>query len=177
MFSDPIKNLKAFGLREDMIVAELGAGTGFYSIAAASLVPNGKVYAIEIQKDYVATIKNKATEGGIKNLECFWGNIEKNGGTKIGDNIVDAVIASNIFFQVENKDRFIQEAKRIMKSGARLLLIDWSETSAIGPSQNMMITKIKARELFEQKGFVFEHEIDAGEHHYGMIFNILKNEI
>ena len=52
MFADPIKNLKQLGLREDMIVADLGAGTGYYSIAASSLVPKGKVYAIEVIKEY-----------------------------------------------------------------------------------------------------------------------------
>ena len=37
MFTDPVKNLKQLGIRDDMIVADLGAGTGFYSIAAAAL--------------------------------------------------------------------------------------------------------------------------------------------
>ncbi|MEJ0002237.1 MAG: methyltransferase domain-containing protein [bacterium] len=79
MFSDPLKNLRAFGLREDMIVADLGAGTGFYALAAASLVPSGKVYAIEIQKDYLATIQNKAKEAKVANLECIWGQHRKAG--------------------------------------------------------------------------------------------------
>ena len=53
MFTDPVKNLKAFGLREDSIVADLGAGTGYYSVAAGALVPRGKVYAVELQKDFL----------------------------------------------------------------------------------------------------------------------------
>ena len=85
MFSDPVKNLKQFGLRENMIVADLGAGTGFYSIAAAKMVPNGKVYSIEIQKDYINTIRNKAAELNLENLECLWGNLEEKGGSKIKD--------------------------------------------------------------------------------------------
>ena len=177
MFSDPLKNLKTLGLKENMLVADLGAGTGFYSIAAASLVPNGKVYAIEIQRDYVATIQNKAKEARLNNVECFWGDIEKVGGTKIKDNIIDVVIASNILFQVENKDRFITEAKRILKPECKLLLIDWLDESPLGPSNNSIVTKIKARELLETKGFIFERDIDAGAHHYGMIFELKKNEI
>lgn len=97
MFTDPIKNLKQFGLREDMIVADLGAGTGFYSIAVAEMVPHGKVYAIDIQKDFLTTIKNKIKEKNLCNIECFWGDIEKIEGTKIGNKIADAVIVSNVF--------------------------------------------------------------------------------
>src|SRR3989344_5519467 len=121
MFSDPVKNLKALGLRENSIVADLGAGTGFYSIAAGHMVPKGKVYAVEIDKEYLSTIKNKAKEAHVNNVEILWGNIEKRGGTKIGDGIVDAVIASNVFFQVEDKDELIKEIKRILKIGGKVL--------------------------------------------------------
>ena len=167
MFTDPVKNLKAFGLKEDNIVADLGAGTGFYSIAAGMLVPQGKVYAVEINKDFLATIKNKATEAHLNNVEILWGDIEKMEGTKIGNGIVDAVIASNVLFQVEDKDKFVEEIKRILKQKGRVLLIDWSESSIMGATT--IIPKNKAREMFEKKGFVLERDINAGEHHYGMI--------
>ncbi len=166
MFADPLKNLKAFDLRENMIVADLGAGTGFYSVAAASLVPHGKVYAVEVQKDFLEKIKAKILESRLNNIETLWGDIEKIGGTKIKDGIVDAVIASNVLFQVEEKEKFIDEARRILKSGGRLLLIDWS--SNVGHIEKM-IPKNQAREMFERKSFVWERDIDAGINHYGMI--------
>ena len=169
MFSDPIKNLKQLGIREDMIVADLGAGTGFYSIAAGGLVPKGKVYAIEIIKDYVVTIKNKAKEAHLHNVDCFWGNIEKIGGTKIRDGLADLVIVSNILFQVEDINTFIQEIKRILKIGGKILFIDWSEASILGPKKDKVIPKEKVVELFNKKGIFFDRDFDAGEHHYGMI--------
>jgi len=172
MFSNPIKNLRTFELREDNIVADLGAGTGFYSVAAGHMVPRGKVYAIEVVKDFLETIKNKVKEAHLNNVEIIWGNIEKIGGTKIGDNIIDAVIASNVLFQVEDKDKFIEEMKRILKPKGRVLLIDWSESSIMG-AKIMAVPKNKAREMFERKGFVLERNINAGEHHYGMI--LIKN--
>jgi ubiquinone/menaquinone biosynthesis C-methylase UbiE len=168
MFTDPVKNLKKLGLRENDIVADLGAGTGFYSVAAGAIVTGGKVYAVEIQKDFLEKIKYKISEAHLTNVETIWGNVEKLGGTKLGDGIVDAVIASNILFQVEQKDKFIDEIKRILKPKGKVLLIDWSESSIMGKVS--LIPKNKAREMFEKKGFVFEREIDAGEHHYGIIF-------
>ena len=168
MFTDPVKNLKALGLREDNIVADLGAGTGFYSVAAGHMVPKGKVYAVEVVKEFLATISSKAKDARLSNVETIWGNIEKKGGTKLKDNIIDAVIASNVLFEVEDKVQFIEEIKRISKKGGRVLLIDWStEPHAI--KLKTAIPKHKAREMFEQKGFIFERDIDAGNHHYGMI--------
>lgn len=168
MFSDPIKNLKAFGLGEDNIIADFGAGTGYYSVAAGKMVPRGKVYAVEIQKDFLATIRNKVKEMHLRNVECLWGNIEKLGGTSIRDGIVDAVVASNVLFQVEDKEKFILEIKRILKPKGRVLLIDWS-TDSSAMSLKTAIPKNKAREMFERKGFIFERDINAGAHHYGMI--------
>ncbi len=170
MFTDPVKNLKAFGLREDMIVADMGAGSGFYTIPAAEMVPKGKVYAIEIQKDFLTTIKNKAAEAHLDNIECLLGDVEKIGGTKIKDKVVDVVISSNILFQIEDKDKFIEEAKRILKPGGKILLIDWSDSpSSIGLGFDKIVPKYTAREMFEKNGFIWERDISALEHHYGMI--------
>lgn len=168
MFTDPVKNLRALGLREDSILADLGAGTGYYSIVAGRIVIKGKVYAVEIVKDFLATIKNKITEARLDNVEIIWGNIEKLGGTKIGDGIVDAVIASNVLFQVEDKNKFIMEIKRILKSGGRVLLIDWSAEKG-GISPKGALPKDRMRGMFEEKGFILDREIDAGSHHCGMI--------
>ncbi|MFA5791492.1 MAG: class I SAM-dependent methyltransferase [Candidatus Paceibacterota bacterium] len=167
MFTDPIKNLKAFQLKENDIVADLGAGTGFYSIALGTLIPKGKVYAVELQKDFLEIIKDKVKDAHLDNIEILLGNVEKLGGTKIGDSIVDVVIASNILFQVEDKDQFLLEMKRILKPNGRVLFIDWIESSVM--DRKIIIPKNKARQMFEKKGFVLEREIDAGEHHYGMI--------
>ncbi len=146
-----------------MIVADLGAGSGFYTIPAAEMASTGKVYAIEIQKDFLITIKNKALEAHLNNVECLLGDVEKIGGTKIKDKIVDAVIASNILFQVEDKDKFIEETKRILKPGGKLLLMDWSDnSSSIGSGFSKIIPKNKAREMFEEKGFVWQSRYKCG---------------
>lgn len=171
MFTDPVKNLKAFGLREDNIVADLGAGTGYYSVAAGALVPKGKVYAVELQKDFLDTIRKKVTETHLHNVEIILGDVEKPGGTKIGDGMVNAVIASNILLQIENKEKFIEEIKRILKPQGRVLLIDWSESSFM--SKKIVVPKEKTKEMFIKKGFTIDREIDAGAHHYGMI--LIKN--
>ncbi len=171
MFADPVKILRDFGIADGMIVADLGAGSGFYSLAAARMAHNGKVYAIEVQKDFVHSLKDKAKLEGVSNIECLWGDIEKIGGTKIGDRVADVVIISNVLFLAENKKKLIEEAYRILKLGGRVLFIDWADSaSSLGPKGDRVIKKDQARALFEAEKFSHDRDIDAGVHHYGMIF-------
>ena len=172
MFSDPVKNLRALGLHESDIVADLGAGTGYYALAAAHIVTRGKVYAVEIEKEFLHTIKNKTKEAHLSNVEIIWGNVEKIGGTKIGDSITDAVIASNILFQIEHKDSFVEEIKRILKPKGPVLLVDWSSDSPLMGAKHA-VPQAKAREIYEKKGFLWQRDINTGEHHYGMILSKL----
>lgn len=169
MFANPVKILKQLDLREHMIVADLGAGTGFYSIGASHIVTSGKVYAIEINKDYLKTITNKIKEAHLSNVDIIWGDIEKKRGTKLAEGIADAVIASNVLFQVEDKPGFISEIIRILKPRGKVLLVDHDSSVLSGKDLSRFVSKEKARSMFEEQGFLFERYIDSGEHHYGMI--------
>jgi len=117
-FSNPEENIKALGIYEGMIIADLGAGTGSYTIPLAEKVgESGRVYAVEVQKEFLANIKNTAAARGLKNVEVFWGDIERLGGTKIKDGAVDAAVIANVLFQAEDKSGLIREAKRLHPEG------------------------------------------------------------
>ncbi len=172
MFSNPEKNVAQLGLREGMIVADFGSGTGFYARAASARVGHtGKVYAIEVQKELVKSFEDELKKSSLKNIECIWGDIEKVGGTKIAEHTMDAVILSNVLFQVSDKLGLIDEAKRILKSDGKVLVVDWSESfGGMGPQSSDVFTKSKAEEFFSKRGFKFVEYINAGTHHYGIIF-------
>jgi SAM-dependent methyltransferase len=82
---------------------------------------------------------------------------------------VDIAICSNILFQVEDKEKFILEIKRILKNEGKVLFIDWADASILGPKKDKIISKDKVTEMFKNKGFKYDRDISAGEHHYGMI--------
>lgn len=170
-FTNPEDNIRALGVHAGMYIADLGAGIGAYTIPFAEKVgETGRVYAVEVQKDFLTNIKNEVTARGIKNVELLWGDIERLGGTKIKDEGVDVVVASNVLFLAEDKPGLLREARRILKTGGRLLLVDWSDSfNNLGPSPKMVVTKDAARALCEAEGFVLKNEIPAGEHHYGLV--------
>ncbi len=170
-FTNPETNINQLGVHDGMTVVDLGAGTGTYTIILAERVgENGRVYAVEVQKDFLINIKNAATAKGFKNVEVIWGDIELPGGTKIKDGIADAAVISNVLFQAEDKSGLLREAKRVLKIGGKLLLIDWKDSfNGLGPDKDSVIPASIARQMCEREGFVLKNEFDAGEHHYGLI--------
>ncbi|MDO8430614.1 MAG: methyltransferase domain-containing protein [Candidatus Taylorbacteria bacterium] len=171
MFSDPQKNIAELGIQNGMKVVDLGAGSGFYTIEVAKKVgPSGRVYAVDVQKDLLDKIKNGATVAGLHNVEVVWGNIEKLGGTKLRETIADRIIISNTLFQIAPGDRenLALEIKRLLKSGGKLMVIDWNEDSPMRPIQP--VNQLLVEGIFEKNGFIKEKSFDAGDHHYGIIF-------
>jgi ubiquinone/menaquinone biosynthesis C-methylase UbiE len=170
-FSDPSKNLESLGLHEGQVVADLGVGSGFYTLQAARLVGGGKVYAIDVMEDLLVRIKTAAHNEHLNNIEVVHGNMEQLGGTRIKEMSVDVAIISNVLFQIEHKDIFVDEVKRILKSNGRVLLVDWMESfGGMGPQPDHVINEEAATELFKKHGFSESSLIDAGDHHYGVIF-------
>ena len=172
MFTNPDQNILHLGLTEGMRVADFGAGTGFYSRACSTRVgQTGKVFAIEVQKDLVKKLETELRAWGFSNIECIWGDIERKNGTKIADNSMDAVIVSNVLFQVEDKLGLVDESRRVLKRSGKLLLIDWANSfGSEGPKSGNLITEDRAKVLFEKRGFKLDERISVGPNHYGIIF-------
>ena len=171
-FADPESNIKQFALQPGWHIADLGAGTGAYTLPAAKAVGgNGKIYACEVQKELLTRMRNDAQKEHLTNIEYIWSNIEKPGGTKLGDRSMDGAIVSNVLFIAEDRPGFVKEIARIIKPGGHVYFIDWSDSfGGMGPQPEHVISAKQTTELFAQFGFTSERTFDTGPHHYGIIF-------
>ena len=172
MFADPQKIIEVSGIREGMQVADIGAGSGAYTIAAAQKVgPSGKVFAIDIQKDLLAHIKGEAGQKGLTNIEYLVGDVETLGGTKLRDRTIEYALVSNTLFQIEDKTNFLREMFRILRPGGFVLLIEWAGSFGnIGPAAEVVIEHEDARLMFEHVGFQYLKNLSAGSYHYALLF-------
>jgi ubiquinone/menaquinone biosynthesis C-methylase UbiE len=172
-FADPKGNVLQLGLREGMKVADLGAGSGHYTLAAAGAVGHdGRVYAVDIQEDVLKHVVDSARKLGLRNVEMVWGNVEQRGGTKLRDRSMDAAILSNVLFQVEHKEQLVTEVLRILKPGGKLLVVDWAGAyGGMGPHPGQVVSEHAAEELFITGGFHKVKDFRGGAHHYAIVFS------
>lgn len=159
-----------FHLRDGDRVADFGAGTGYFLRALSKGAGlNGRVYACEIQKKLVEKIASEAKNARLSNVEVIWSDLEAPGGTKLRDGILDGGLLANTLFQLENKVSAFIEMARVIRTGGKLFIIDWTESfGGLGPLPGHVVPEYEATRLAEANGFRFERTFPSGEHHYGI---------
>lgn len=164
-----------FHLREGDVVADFGAGSGhFLPLLAKRVGPHGKVYACEIQKALVENVGTMARSLGLLTIYPLWCDLEESGGIGITDGELDSGVLVNTLFQIEDKLAALQEMYRTIRSGGKLMVIDWTDAAGgLGPIPDHVVTTTDATALAESVGFVLENEFPAGSHHYGLAFRKL----
>lgn len=171
-FLDPTRTLRAAKLHEGARVADFGAGSGFFTRAAARMVGgSGLVWAVDVHQDMLPRIKKLSLEEGLTNVEVVHGNVERTGGSHLPDDNFDLVIIANVLFCADHKETIVKEAKRILRKGGHVLAIDWLDSySGMGPHKDHIVTQDHAQTLFELGGFVQPEAVPAGDYHWSVLF-------
>jgi ubiquinone/menaquinone biosynthesis C-methylase UbiE len=171
-FLEPTSVTSHFHLRAGDRVADFGAGTGYFMKALSRAIgPEGRVYALEIQKALVDSLGNLAIKEHLSNVEPIWCDLESLGGTKLADAVLDAGVLVNTFFQIEDKKTSLEEMARTLRKGGKFFVVDWTESFAgLGPHPNQVVDEMTAKSLVESAGFTFERSFPTGDHHYGLAF-------
>ncbi len=170
-FLNPKEIIKQINVSPGSTVVDFGCGSGFFSLAfSESVGSEGKVYSLDILPSALESVESKAKISGINNIIAQRANLEKENGSKLGNEAVDWVIMKDMLFQNKMKEVVIEEAYRILKNGGRALVIEWSNKDAmIGPDINLRIVAEDLKKIAEAKGFKIEKEIQAGDFHYGIV--------
>jgi ubiquinone/menaquinone biosynthesis C-methylase UbiE len=172
-FLNPGKVIALSGVSEGMRVADFGASAGFFARAAARAVgPVGVVWAVDLNGDLLTRVKNLALAEGLHNVEILRGDPSAPQGTDLPANSFDFVLAVNVLFthELSSKEDFIREAWRVLKSGGRVLIVDWRGTfGGLGPHADHLLTIGAARDLFERGGFTYVEDVPAAEYHWGFL--------
>ena len=162
-----------FGVTAGMRVAEIGSGVGHFSLPLASAVGyNGKVYMIDTKGSLTSRAKKVANkEYGLDNMEAIRGDIESFRGSGIRKSFIDRAILINTLFQLHNKNKALEEIKRVIKPQGKFLVVDWGASYGnIGPYIRNVVNKKRTMEMLKDVGFECVKEIKAGDYHYGLVF-------
>lgn len=152
-----------------MIAADFGSGSGGWVIPLAKELEEGRVYAIDILQEPLSALRSRGQHEKVLNIQTVRADIENKGVIAIPDGFIDLVLMTNFLFQIGNKKNVFAEAKRILKKGGKVLVVDWKEEASLGPEEGR-VSENEVKKLAEETGLALGSEFEAGLHHYGLIF-------
>ena len=110
------------GLQPDNIVADIGAGSGYFSFRMAALVPQGKVLAVDIQPEMLEIIERRKRETQLANVEGMLGQIDN---PNLLENSVDAVLLVDAYHEFSHPYEMLEGIYQALKPGGRLILVEY----------------------------------------------------
>jgi len=161
------ETIAALKLKPGMVVADIGAGTGVFSLPFGTAVkPGGKVYAVDIEQGLIDLINEKATEVGMTNF--VQGVLGEFDDPNLPDN-VDLAFINDVLHHIEHRELYLKNLAGYLKPGGRIAVIDFKPEGGGHRNQPELQTKqedvakwmaaaglkpLETVNLFEDKWFV-----------------------
>lgn len=117
IFLSPKKLLSRLELKEDDTVLELGPGPGYFSSKIANKLTKGVLYLADIQQEMLDHAKRRLDKKGIKNVRY---NLCDGNTLPYSDSFFDVIYMVTVLGEVQNKQTYVLEFKRLMKTGGTL---------------------------------------------------------
>lgn len=133
------------------VVADIGAGTGYYAFRIAPKVPQGKVYAVDVQDESVQFLQKKAQQLGMKNVEVFKGSTQS---PNLPDGSVDLAIMVDVYHELEFPHEMLQSLRKALKPDGKILLLEYrAEDPTIPIKELHKLSVAQASKEMKANGF------------------------
>jgi ubiquinone/menaquinone biosynthesis C-methylase UbiE len=151
--------LAALKLKPGDTVCDLGCGNGFYSVKIAKLVgERGRVIGVDIQREMLGFLKDKATEEKIGNIEPVLGTVVD---PKLPPGSVDLVLLVDVYHEFSNPEQMLAAIRKSLKPNGRVALAEFRAEDPKVPIKPLhKMTKAQIMKEFPPNGFKLVEEFD-----------------
>lgn len=152
----PDRVIDALQLKPEQIVADIGAGTGYFSVRLAKSAAAPKVYAVDIEPSMVEHLRHRAMQEGLTNITPVLAGA---GSTNLPE-AVDVALVVDTFHHIPSRVAYFTELKAKMKSGARLAIVDFRKDAPQGPPVEFRFTPDEISAELAKAGFSLQASHD-----------------
>ncbi len=159
----PFKTLKIMCLKEDDIMIDIGCGTGYFTLPASEITgPSGRVIGVDISEEMLDEVRNKINGKG-HNIELM---LSDNITLPIMDSQGTFALLVNVLHEADDMMAMLAEAKRVLKPGGRLAIIEWEKSEMpLGPPVEHRLHHDEIMRLVMDSGFRMAKISPAGAYH------------
>jgi ubiquinone/menaquinone biosynthesis C-methylase UbiE len=149
---NPDLALDALGIRPGMVVADIGAGTGYMSLRIAKRVgPTGKVYANDLQPDMLRRLRENAVRAKIANIETVLG---EEADPRLPPGQMDLVLLVDVYHEFSEPQKMLRKIRETLKPDGRLVLLEYRKEDPNIPirlEHKMSVAEVRTE--LEAEGF------------------------
>lgn len=167
----PDQVIEALKLPKNAIVADVGAGTGYFSSRIAKVIPEGKVYSADVEQDMVRYLGERAKKEGLININPIQAN-EKSPNLP---EPVDVIMFVDTYHHIGNRVDYYRNLKSSLKPDGRLVIIDFREESKDGPPKAHRIPLDQSSEELKRAGFILVETFNFLPQQYFAVFKKSSN--
>jgi ubiquinone/menaquinone biosynthesis C-methylase UbiE len=144
-----------------------GAGGGYYTYRFSEEIgPSGKVFAADVNQEFLMGIEKTAEEKGFENVHIILSNADD---SKFEDMSLDLIFTRNTFHHIQSKNQYMTKLAKKIKPDGKIALIDYKQETSSGPPGHN-VTRDEILSSIEDTGLVIEKEYDFLEKQYFFVF-------
>lgn len=162
----PERVVQALDLKPDAVVADIGAGTGYFSVRLARVLPQGRVFAIDIEPTMLAHIAARAQKDGLSNIATVR-STEKSASIP---ETVDMVLIVDTYHHIAARAAYMAAMKSLLKPGGRVAIIDFKPDATEGAPKHMRLSVDTVIAEMSAAGFVLTGTQTFLPHQYFLTF-------
>jgi ubiquinone/menaquinone biosynthesis C-methylase UbiE len=156
----PSKAIAALGITAGHVVADVGAGSGYYTVRLAERVgPAGRVFATDIQPEMLSLLRTRVARARLDNVELVR---SADADPRLPEGIFDLVLMVDVYHELARPQEVLRKLRASLKPDGRLVLIEFRKESAWVPIREEHKMSVKeARMELEAEGYRFDRVIDV----------------
>lgn len=168
-YQKPHEVMHALGIKPGEIIADIGAGTGYFTFHLARHVgAKGKVYAVDVSPDMIRHINRRIRDGKTANVVTV---LADNDDPLLPDGSVNRFFICDVWHHVENQTKYLSLMKTIIKPGGEIVMIDFHKKELpFGPPMEMKIAREDLIKQMETNGFRLAKEHTFLPYQYFLVF-------
>jgi ubiquinone/menaquinone biosynthesis C-methylase UbiE len=168
-YQKPDEVMTALALRPGEVVADIGAGSGYFALRFARAVgETGRVYAVDISPDMIRHLNRRIRDGGVRNLVTVLSDPDD---PLLPDASIDRFVIVDTWHHIESQAQYLARLRRMLKPGGQVVHIDFQKRDLpLGPPLGMKIAREDLIRQMESAGFRLASEHTFLPYQYFLVF-------
>jgi ubiquinone/menaquinone biosynthesis C-methylase UbiE len=165
----PDETVAALGLRAGMVVADLGAGSGYFSKRLSTAVGEaGTVFAVDLEPNLVVHLRDRAEREGTRNVIPVLASKDD---PRLPARGVDLVLVVDTYHHLDRRREYLERVRACLREGGRVAVVDWKEGELpMGPPPPHKLARARVVEEMTEVGFRLVAEPTFLPYHYFLVF-------